>query len=113
MRVTARLAGVEKQAESQIVIAKARNQFRFPPPEFVAAPMESWRSQYSADIGVLKINSGHRDYERAKTGGAKTQMRYVATLYAKELVLMNFGSVPPSQLLESMVELTTVLESKL
>jgi hypothetical protein len=40
-------------------------------------------------------------------------MRYVATLYAKELVLLNVGNSSASKLLESMVELTTVLESKL
>jgi hypothetical protein len=113
VRVTARLGGLERQAESRIVVARTRNQFRFPPPEFVAAPMESWRSQYAGDLGVVKINSGHRDYERAKAGGAKSQMRYVATLYAKELVLLNVGNSSASKLLESMVELTTVLESKL
>lgn len=113
VRVTARLAGVERQAESRIVISKARNRFGFPPPEFVPAPLESWRSQYSRDVGVLRINSGHRDYERAKSGGAKAHVRYLATLYAKELVLLNVSAGQPAQLLESMVELTTVLESKL
>jgi hypothetical protein len=113
VRVTARLKGVEKQAEAQIVIATARTQVRFPPPDFVHAPLESWRSKYSADLGVVKINSGHRDYERAKSGGVRQQMRYLAKLYAKELVLLNVASMAPAQLLESMVELTTVLESKL
>lgn len=113
IRVTARLKGIERQAESRIVIAKARKSFGLPLPELVHVPSESWRSQYSRDLGVIKINSGHRDYERAKAGGAKAEMRYLVRLYAKELLLLNLGNVPPSQLLESMVELTTVLESKL
>lgn len=113
VRVTARLKDQERQAESTIVITKLRTQFGFPPPDFVPAPMESWRSKYSNDRGVIEINSGHRDYEKAKSGGARTQVRYLAKLYAKELILLNFGNAQPSQLLESMVELTSVLEGKL
>ncbi len=113
VRVTARLKGIERQAESRMIIAKARKPFGLPLPELVPAELESWRSQYSRDFGVIKINSGHRDYKRANTGGAKAEMRYLLRLYAKELLLLNLGNVPPSQLLESMVELTTVLESKL
>lgn len=113
VRVTARLAGLERQAESRVVITEVRNPFGIPPPEPVHASSEAWRSQYSREIGVLRYNTGHRDYQRAKAGGGKAQVRYLATLYAKELVLLNLGSASAPQLLESMVELTTVLESKL
>ncbi len=113
VRVVARLKGEERQAESRIVVSRARHQAGFPHAEFVPARMESWRSKYSSELGVMTINSGHRDYERAVAGGAKGQVRYVAKLYAKELVLLNSAGASPSNLLESMVELTSVLESKL
>lgn len=113
VRVTARLKGLEAIGESRIVITKARNQFGFPPPEFLPAPLESWRSKFSSERGVIEINSGHRDYERAKKLGGKGEIRYLSKLYAKELVLLNQGSAPASQLLESMIELTSILEAKL
>lgn len=113
VRVTARLKGVEKVAESRIVVTNARNQFGFPPPDPVRGPMESWRSKYSPDRGVLEINIDHRDYVRAKTQGGKSYIRYLSKLYAKELVLLNMGGASAGQVLESMVELTSILEAKL
>lgn len=113
IRVTARLKGVERVADSKIVITKARNQFGFPPPDLVAAPLESWRSKYAGERGVLEVNSGHRDYERAKKGGSKSEIRYLSKLYAKELVLLNMSRAPAPQLLESMIELTSLIETKL
>jgi hypothetical protein len=113
VRVTARLKGEERQADSRIVVSRARGQVGFPPPEFVPAPMEPWRSRYDSDLGVLKVNSGHRDYERAEVSGSKGRLRYLGKLYAKELVLLNFGTASQSHLLESMVELTSALEGKL
>jgi hypothetical protein len=113
VRVTARLKGVERVAEAKVVITRARNQFGFPPPDLVAQPLESWRSKYSAERGVLEVNSGHRDYDRAKKAGSKSEIRYLSKLYAKELVLLNMSRAPASQLLESMIELTSLIEMKL
>lgn len=113
VRLIARLKGAESRAESKVLITKYPNRFGFPPPDLQHAPMESWRSKYSAERGIIEINSGHRDYERANAGGLKSRLRYIAKLYAKELVLLNFASVSSSQLLEYMIEVTGVLESKL
>jgi hypothetical protein len=104
---------VERVAEAKVVITRARNQFGFPPPDLVAQPLESWRSKYSAERGVLEVNSGHRDYDRAKKAGSKSEIRYLSKLYAKELVLLNMSRAPASQLLESMIELTSLIEMKL
>ena len=38
----------------------------------------------------MEINSGHHDYERAASS-LKGKIRYISKLYAKELVLVNFG----------------------
>jgi hypothetical protein len=86
--------------------------YQFPPPEEVRAPQEGWRSRYKAETGVIEINSGHRDYEPAASN-LKGKIRYISKLYAKELVLANFAGVPPSQLLEHLVEVTSVLEPRL
>jgi hypothetical protein len=112
IRVIARHQGKEAFGEAKIVITKSQTQYQFPPPEEVRAPQESWRSRYRSDTGVIEINSGHRDYERAARD-LKGKIRYISKLYAKELVLLNFGGVPPSQLLEHMVEVTSILEPKL
>jgi hypothetical protein len=113
VRVVARLKGDERCSESKVVVTKTRRQAGLPPPELQHAPMESWRSRYATDQGVLEINSGHRDYERATAGGVRSRLRYVAQLYAKELVLLNFGSARPETILERMIEVTTALEPRL
>lgn len=110
VRVVARLAGVEKYGEARVVVAKTHRLLGFPPPDPVHAPMEPWRSRYSRDRGVLEINSGHRDYQRAADGGRRPRLKYVARLYAKELVLMNFAGTRDDLLLERMIEVTTAIE---
>ena len=113
LRVVARLAGTEKWAEARVVVAKTHRVLGFPPPEPVYAPMEPWKSRYSSDRGVLEINSGHRDYERAAEAGLRPRLKYVAKLYAKELVLMNFQGTRDDLLLDRMIEVTTAIEPRL
>ncbi len=112
IRVVARHQNKEAVGEAKVVITKSPNQYQFPPPEYVRAPQEGWRSRYKGETGVMEINSGHRDYERV-AANLKGRIRYISKLYAKELVLMNFVGVPPTQLLEHLVEVTSVLEQKL
>jgi hypothetical protein len=113
VRVVARLAGVEQWAEARVVVAKTHRVLGFPPPDPVHAPMEPWRSRYARDRGVLEINSGHRDYERAAEAGVRQRLKYVARLYAKELVLMNFEGTRDDLLLDRMIEVTTAIEPRL
>ncbi len=113
VRVRGQLKGVERWGESTIKVMKSRNEYGFPPPEPVHDPLGSWRSRYRAERGVVEYNSGHRDYERAKQPGQKGVIRYLAKLYAKELVLLNFPGVTPAMLLEYMVEVSSRVEANL
>lgn len=111
--VVARLKGRESRAQSKVVVTKSQNRYGFPPPDPINAPMEFWRSRYVAERGVLEYNTGHRDYERVMQAGEKAKLRYMGKLYAKELVLLNFNGGSSSQLLERMVEVTSLLEPRL
>lgn len=113
LRVRGQFRGKEAWGLAKVVITKSEMQFRFPPPQKVNSPGEPWRSRYRSDLGVLEYNSGHRDYERAAEVGATGRLKYISKLYAKELVLLNFSGIAAPQLLERMVELTSMLERKL
>jgi len=107
------------------VIAKARNKQldgsatlylypprrlgeKFPPYIFWPEPLSPWRSKWVSDGYQLRVNSEHQDYKRAKE--ARTDLEYIAMLYSKELVLINFGqTAPPSEILERLVEVQSRL----
>ena len=55
---------------------------------FIPLFSADWRSRYLASSNVIEINSGHRDYIASRERIA-TLKRYIAKLYAKEIVLMN------------------------
>jgi hypothetical protein len=71
-----------------------------------------WRSRYSASEALITINSAHPDFVHA----ARTQtskLRYVARLFAKEIVLANFPGDTREELLERMIELTLYMDENL
>lgn len=73
---------------------------------------ELWRSRYSASEALITINSAHPDFVHA----ARTQtskLRYVARLFAKEIVLANFPGDSREELLERMIELTLYMDENL
>lgn len=81
---------------------------KFPPYILWPEPLSPQRSKWDSDGYQLKVNSEHQDYKRAKDAG--TDLGYIAILFAKELVLMNFGqSAPPSEILERLVEVQSRL----
>jgi hypothetical protein len=84
----------------------------FPPPAFVRATGESWRSRWSAADGRLEVNSAHPDYEAIRFSASRRR-RYLGRLYAKELVLHNFGLETPDLVLERMLEVLTRLDEHL
>ena len=68
---------------------------------FKRAPGELWRSKFDAEQNVIVINNGHRDFVfAARTRALK--LRYIARLFAKELVCKNFPGYSPGDLLERM-----------
>jgi hypothetical protein len=72
-----------------------------PDPEPVSAPGESWRSRI--DAGRWQYNTAHPDYELVR-GDERRRVRYLAHLFAKEIVLRNFADSPAADLLERMVQ---------
>lgn len=79
---------------------------------FERAPGKLWRSRFNAEQNVIVINNGHRDFVHcSKTKAHK--LRYIARLYAKELVLRNFPGLPADQLLERLIELSMYTEENL
>jgi hypothetical protein len=77
-----------------------------------SAPGELWRSRYEIDKSLIVINNAHPDFIYASRHGI-TKLRYIARLFAKELVLTNFPESDKEELLERMVELTLYVEENL
>jgi hypothetical protein len=75
-----------------------------PDPEPVAAPAEEWRSRLMD--GRWQYNTAHRDYLAARDD-ARRRLRYLVHLFAKEVVLRNFGEPGDAALLERMVQVLT------
>lgn len=78
-----------------------------PDPQGVDAPAEPWRSRVLE--GVWQYNTGHPDYQLVRDEQRK-RLRYLALLFAKEIVLRNFGSPMENPILERMVEIVTHLD---
>ena len=91
------------------VAANARG---LPGYTFERAAGELWRSRFDAERNIIVVNSGHRDFVFA-TRNRALQLRYLAKLYVKELVLRNFAGVSAEQLLERTIELSLYAEEKL
>ncbi len=76
------------------------------------APGELWRSHYDPDQAVITINNAHADFVYASRH-PMTKLRYIARLFAKELVLANFPEATKEELLERLVELSLYTEENL
>lgn len=79
---------------------------------FERAPGRLWRSRFNAEQNVIVINNGHRDFVYASRSRA-LKLRYIARLYAKELVLQNFPGESADRLLERLIELSLYTEENL
>jgi hypothetical protein len=75
-----------------------------PDPEPVHAPGEPWRSR--AEERRWQFNTAHPDFRRVQDD-ARLRLRYLVHLFAKEVVLRNFGRPQDAPLLERMVEVLT------
>ena len=76
------------------------------------APGQLWRSRYEVDRELIVVNSGHRDFVFASQSRT-SQLRYIARLFVKELVLRNFPGASSGELLDRMLELMLYMESSL
>jgi hypothetical protein len=77
-----------------------------PEPRPIAAPGEPWRSRLRAE--VWEYNESHPDYRTAAETDAG-RLRYLIHLFAKEIVLRNFGRPGDGDLLERLVQVLTHL----
>ena len=102
----------EATGEAEVVVEADAARRAFPPPVFVHAPGETWRSRWNAATAKLEVNSAHPDFQAARQSQARRR-RYLGWLYAKELVLHNFGHEPTSAALERLVEVLARLDEHL
>ena len=92
--------------------AQGDHQSGLPGYTYLYAAGELWRSRYNEEQNVIVINNGHRDFVySSKTH--KLKLRYIARLFAKELVLKNFPGLAQDKLLERMIELSLYTEENL
>ena len=76
------------------------------------APGQLWHSRYEVDRELIVINNGHRDFVFASQTRA-SQLRYIARLFVKELVIRNFPGSSSQDLLDRMLELMLYMEGNL
>ena len=70
------------------------------------------RSHYDIYRNEIVIDSAHSDFVNSNSSSAR-QRRYVARLYAKEVVLLNFPDASPAKLAERLIELILHTEDNL
>ncbi|MBI2891243.1 MAG: ATP-binding protein [Nitrospirae bacterium] len=118
--VTASQEGIEVRAKATISVEErspllgegGEGRRGLPGYRLIQAAGQPWRSRYDAGANVIDINAGHRDYAAAR-GKLRSLRRYIAKLYAKEIVLLNFPGYAPGAILDRMVELLTRMEDRL
>ena len=107
LRVTATQGSITSQAESLLTVTdsllpetkgSSAHKQGLPGYTFKRAPGELWRARYDAEQNVIVINNGHRDFVFASRNRA-LKLRYIARLFAKELVCKNFPGYSPGELL--------------
>jgi hypothetical protein len=124
LRVTATQGEITRSGEAMLTVTatllpenaepkeSATSRQGLPGYTFQHAPGELWRSRYDTGQNVIVINNGHRDFVYAARARA-LKLRYIARLFAKELVLKNFPGYAPEQLLERLIELGLYTEENL
>lgn len=121
MKVTVEQKDTSREAEALVTITDtlleetqpaSGNRAGLPGYTYQHAAGELWRSHYDENQNLIVINNGHRDFVYAsKTKALK--LRYIARLFAKELVYKNFPGLPADKLLERMIELSLYTEENL
>jgi hypothetical protein len=81
-----------------------------PEPELVDAPGASWRSRLHQ--GRWQVNSGHPDY-RASSARPGMKLRYLALLFAKEIVLRSSQDPRLEDPLEQVVEVAAYADRRI
>ena len=112
--VTARQDGREARAEVEVAIVAeipaGQGSEGVPEPELVHRPAEAWRSRF--EDGRWQVNSGHREY-RAIADRPALKLRYLAMLFAKEVVLRSHRDPRLESPLEQLVEIACYADRRI
>jgi len=101
-------AGVEVEVVTEIPSGRAEE--GIPEPDLVDAGGAPWRSRL--EDGRWQVNIGHRDY-RALEGRPALKLRYLAMLFAKEVVLRSSQDPRLERPLEQVVEVVAFADREL
>jgi hypothetical protein len=118
IEVRCRQGNIEKTDQATLVLVLERppgGQLTkgLPPLDLMSGPTDGWRSKWNPNLRVVEVNDKHRDFLFTKPRGAQYR-RYIARLYAKELVLLNYGDVINNNgALERLIEVVTRIEQRL
>jgi len=93
------------------LLSSTRSGEGIPEPEFVLQPGAPWRSRMLED-GRWQVNSGHRDY-RTIADVPALKLRYLAMLFAKEVVLRSYQDLRLEKPLEQLVEVAAYADRNL
>jgi len=106
--------GHEARAEAPVVVSdeagRGRSDEGIPEPELVDHPGAPWRSRYLD--GRWQVNSSHREY-RAIRDKPALKVRYLAMLFAKEVVLRSTQDPRLEKPLEQLVEIAAYADRNL
>jgi len=112
--IRALAAGRELWGEAPVEIVEEigseRGNEGIPQPEPVSDPGASWRSRMQDER--WQVNSAHRDY-RAVIDRPAPKLRYLAMLFAKEVVLRSTQDLRFDKPLEQLVEVAAYADRKL
>ncbi|MBN2574358.1 MAG: ATP-binding protein [Deltaproteobacteria bacterium] len=89
---------------------EAGGKLGIPEPELLDEPGAGWRSRFLGQR--WQVNSGHEDFA-ALAGDAKSRLRYLLTLLAKEIVARTHGGPGADSALEGLVEILAHTERNL
>ena len=108
-RASGNEASVAAPVEVVEILPSSANE-GIPEPELVDAPSASWRSRLHE--GRWQVNSGHPDY-RASSARPALKLRYLALLFAKEVVLRSSQDPRLEDPLEQVVEVAAYADRKI
>ncbi|HLG19010.1 MAG TPA: ATP-binding protein [Bdellovibrionota bacterium] len=114
LSVIARGGGREARAEVAVEVLEEiysrRSKEGIPEPEFVSQPGAPWRSRVVS--GRWEVNAGHLEY-RALADRPALRLRYLAMLFAKEVVLQSHQDPRLEAPLEQLVEVAAYADLEL
>lgn len=112
--VEARAAETRVQADASVAVVEelppSASDEGIPEPELIDHPAATWRSRIVD--GRWQVNSGHREY-RAIADRPKLKLRYLALLFAKEVVLRSSQDPRLEAPLEQLVEVAAYADRQL